>query len=302
MAGEKFTLELRCSFGTTSPSKQAGQTFHAKQEPMDWYYSVGGEQKGPVSEADFQRLVQDGIVTSQTLVWRPGMTQWQPYSATGSAGVISELGQPPASGVTCASCGNRFSSSDVVSLEGRAYCATCKPMVAQRLREGLTMDSAAEETRKKHLSHESSVRSVGVLYLIGGTGLLLIGLGWVFTASAGRNAVEGFLLGAVFLVLGGMQFWVGLAIRRLKSWSRIPTGILSGIGLLGFPIGTIINGYILYLVFCEKGKMVFSDEYRAVIQQTPHIKQRTSIVVWIILGLLLVILGFVILGAVLGQR
>lgn len=269
---------------------------------MDWYYSVGGEQKGPVSEADFQRLVQDGIVTGQTLVWRQGMPQWQSYSATSPASAVSEVGQAPATGVICASCGNRFSSGDVVSLEGRAYCATCKPMVAQRLREGLTMDSASEETRKKYLSHESSVRSVGVLYLIGGTGLLLVGLGAAVTASAGRNAVEGFLLGALFLVLGGMQFWVGLAIRRLKSWSRIPTGILSGIGLLGFPIGTLINGYILYLVFSEKGKMVFSEEYRAVIEQTPHIKQRTSIVVWIVLGLLLVILGFVILSAVLGQR
>ena len=269
---------------------------------MDWYYSVGGEQKGPVNEADFQRLVQDGIVAGQTLVWRPGMTEWQPYSATGSASAVSDVGQPPVSGVICASCGSRFSSNEVVSLDGRPYCAGCKPMVVQRMREGLTTDSAAEETRKKHLSHESSVKSVGSLYLIGGTFVLIAGIGVVLGASSGGRAVEGVLLGAFFLVLGGMQLWVGLAIRRLKSWARIPVGILSGIGLLGFPIGTLINGYILYLVFSEKGKMVFSEEYQAVVRQTPHIKQRTSIVVWILLGVLLVLLGLVIVGALVSVR
>src|SRR4030095_8127226 len=96
------------------------------------------------------------------------------------------------------------------------------------------------------------------------------------------------------------QLWVGTGLRRLRRWARIPTGILSGIGLLGFPIGTIINGYILYLIFSQKGKVVFSDEYRAVIEQTPHIKYRTSIVVWIVLGLLLLLIAAGIIAAVIG--
>lgn len=271
---------------------------------MDWYYSVGGEQKGPVSETDFQRLVQDGIVTGQTLVWRQGMPQWQPYSATNVAtsnAPTDPTNQAPASGVICANCGGRFSQNDVITLDGRSYCASCKPMVVQRMREGVTADSAAEETRKLHLSHESSVRSVGSLYLIGGVGMLFLGLGQLITVAAGgRPMVEAALLAGVVLVLGGAQFWVGLSVRRLRRWTRIPVGIFSGIGLLGFPIGTIINGYILYLVFCEKGRMVFSDEYQAIVQQTPHIKQRTSIVVWIILGVFLLILGTAIFMVLVG--
>ena len=43
--------------------------------------------------------------------------------------------------------------------------------------------------------------------------------------------------------------------------------------------------------------MVFSDEYRAVIEQTPHIKYRTSIIVWIVLGLLLLLIAIGIFGA-----
>lgn len=106
----------------------------------------------------------------------------------------------------------------------------------------------------------------------------------------------------IFLLLGAGQLWVGYGLRRLRKWARIPTGILSGLGLLAFPIGTLINAYILYLLFCQKGKMVFSDEYRAVIEQTPHIKYRTSIIVWIVLGLLLLLIAFAIFGAFVVRR
>lgn len=92
------------------------------------------------------------------------------------------------------------------------------------------------------------------------------------------------------------------AWRKLKSWARIPTAILSGIGLLGFPVGTLINGYILYLVFSRKGVTVFSDDYKRVIAETPHIKYRTSIVVWIILGWLVALILFGVFAAVFSGR
>jgi hypothetical protein len=47
--------------------------------------------------------------------------------------------------------------------------------------------------------------------------------------------------------------------------------VLSGIGLLGFPIGTLINGYILYLFLSKKGRTVFAPEYQEVIEATPHV-------------------------------
>ena len=43
-------------------------------------------------------------------------------------------------------------------------------------------------------------------------------------------------------------------------------------------------------LFSAKGKMVFSEEYKGVIAETPHIKYRSSIVTWILLGLLVIIL------------
>lgn len=48
--------------------------------------------------------------------------------------------------------------------------------------------------------------------------------------------------------------------------------------------------------------MVFSDEYQAVIRQTPHIKYRTSVVVWILFGLLLLLVSLGIFAAMFIRR
>jgi len=54
--------------------------------------------------------------------------------------------------------------------------------------------------------------------------------------------------------------------------------------LIGFPIGTLIHGYILYLYWGTKGRKVFSPEYKQIIAGTPHVKYKTSIIIWILLG------------------
>ncbi|AHF90397.1 transporter [Opitutaceae bacterium TAV5] len=47
---------------------------------MEWYYVFNGQRTGPVSQSEFDRLVQTGVITPATLVWRPGMDNWQPWS------------------------------------------------------------------------------------------------------------------------------------------------------------------------------------------------------------------------------
>jgi hypothetical protein len=269
---------------------------------MDWYYAVGGDRKGPVGEEEFQRLAQQGTITSQTLVWREGMANWQPY---GGGTPPPMPGNVTAGGVICAGCGRSFSGSEVISLAGGFYCAACKPLALQRLREGATATTAVDAVRNEHLKHEASVKSIGVLYYLGGVALLLLGIATMFSGGTGRGGpgtVFSIYVSALFVLLGAGQLWVGAGLRRLRRWARVPTGILSGLGLLGFPLGTIINGYILYLIFSKKGNMVFSDEYQAVIEQTPHIKYRTSIIVWILLGLVVVLVAFGLIAAFVVRR
>lgn len=151
--------------------------------------------------------------------------------------------------------------------------------------------SEFEQVRKDHIKHEASVKSVGLLYWLGGIGIILsgaaVGVGGAFRGGAGGQGGLGILeIGMVIglLLLGALYLWVGSGLRKFRKSARIITGIFSGFGLLGFPIGTLINGYILYLILGKKGAMVFSDHYKDVIAATPYIKYKTSVVVWIILG------------------
>jgi len=152
--------------------------------------------------------------------------------------------------------------------------------------------SGKEAIRREHLNHEASIRAVGLLYYLGG---VLV----VVAAFAGPASAEpAFALG--LLVVGVAQVVGGWAVRAFLPWGRNLGCVLSVIGLFGFPIGTVINGYILYLFLSKKGRTVFTPEYQEVIASTPEIKYRTSIIVWIFLavlaGLLLLGLGVALLG------
>ena len=45
---------------------------------MTWYYAIGNERQGPVDDAELDRLIASRHVTTDTLVWRAGMADWQP--------------------------------------------------------------------------------------------------------------------------------------------------------------------------------------------------------------------------------
>lgn len=93
------------------------------------------------------------------------------------------------------------------------------------------------------------------------------------------------------LAVGIVLAFVARGLRKLRSWTVFPAALVSLIFLPACPLGTFICIRILYLLFSDKGGVVLSLEYRDVIRQTPHIKYKTSIVVWILLAMLLVGLG-----------
>lgn len=43
-----------------------------------WYYSMNGQQAGPVTQQELQQLVAQGMVKPQDLVWNQGMPNWVP--------------------------------------------------------------------------------------------------------------------------------------------------------------------------------------------------------------------------------
>ena len=166
----------------------------------------------------------------------------------------------------------------------------------------------AESIRREHLNHEASVKSIGLLYWLGGIFGCLVGVAYaigglvnVVNPNTTGIGITLLVLGVIVTCFAVLQIMVAIAIRKLKPWSRIAATVISCIGLLGFPIGTLISAYFLYLLQSSKGTVVFSDHYQEVIAATPHIRYRTSIVVWVLLGLLVGIIGFGILALVIGR-
>jgi uncharacterized protein DUF4339 len=90
---------------------------------------------GPIAQEQFDGLVRAGTITPDTLVWREGMSQWQPYGTTLKTPRPSVV--VPAGSVTCSECGNVFAQDEAVSYGGAWVCAACKPVFLQRIKEGL---------------------------------------------------------------------------------------------------------------------------------------------------------------------
>jgi hypothetical protein len=151
--------------------------------------------------------------------------------------------------------------------------------------EDVPANAEAEATRKAHISHEASIKAVGILYYLGGAGVTLVAIAGLFAATAAADL--GLAVG--LLAIGVGQFFAGYGVRALRRWGRIVGCVISALGLLALGIGTIINAYILYLFLSKKGRTIFSPEYQEVIALTPHVKYRTSILVWIFLGLVVIV-------------
>ncbi len=167
-----------------------------------------------------------------------------------------------------------------------------------------------EAIRYKHLSHEGAMRSVALFYLVGGVignfvGLVVIvaGFGAIFgplrpDGTSPRSVGLGFLaFGSIVFLYSFALLVVAHGFKKLYPQFRELGLIVAGLGMLFVPIGTIINSYALYLLISKKGVTIFSPEYQKVVGQTPHMKYKTPIVVWIVYGFLMLLIVAALLSA-----
>ena len=150
----------------------------------------------------------------------------------------------------------------------------------------------ADAIRREHIQREAAIRSIGTLYYLGGGGLLLAAVAFL-VGVAGKPLAGGLpvaVLSVIYLAVGLGLIFLARAIRNLRPWARIVAIVLAILGLLRPPAGTLINIYILYLLFSEKGRRIFESDYPEIVAATPDVKSRTSIVVWVFLGILVLFL------------
>jgi uncharacterized RDD family membrane protein YckC len=120
---------------------------------MSWYYAENNERRGPLEDTAFRSLVAAGTIKPETLVWREGMAEWQPYSQVSTlASAASPVAASPATSsgsvntgaAACSQCGRLFPADDMVSYEGQYICAECKPLFFQKIKEGAAVAGQRE--------------------------------------------------------------------------------------------------------------------------------------------------------------
>jgi hypothetical protein len=154
----------------------------------------------------------------------------------------------------------------------------------------------AEQIRKEHLATESAIAAFGWFHLVlAGLELLGLILGMVLTALYFLNPPDelnwvSHLLSVFFTgVIGVWQFQTGTGLRKLTSSARLNATILN---VFNIPIGVGIWYFIL--AWSSKANVVFSDQYKQVVAQTPHLRRHITITTWILIFVPLVMIGLLV--------
>ena len=126
--------------------------------------------------------------------------------------------------------------------------------------------------RRAHIQHEASIRSFGLLYLLGGGFGLLAGALGVVAAVGGGLGVGAMELGILALLsaFGAAQAAVGVGLRRLDPRARIPGSVLAALSMVSVPLGTLLGAYALWLFNSRKGRTILSPAYAAVAGPDPR--------------------------------
>lgn len=232
---------------------------------MNWFYAIGDKQTGPVTEDQFRQLIEAGVVTGETLVWREGMSGWQPLSqaapdlAVGTTAtpppppVGEPLGQAaPASGVACQECGRVFPVSEMVRIGGANVCADCKPTFLQKVREGIaTGNRGAELERLLKIAKAQRGVNLGLLLM-----LLCYGMIFMFGFLGGATTAGGGQPSAAFGILSfiAMAGYIAVLVMQLIYVYRLAAALDAGspvLWLLGVMCLSCI-GLILLLILSSK--------------------------------------------------
>ena len=166
---------------------------------MSLYYTDGDRQVGPVSKSQLQELVKAKTVTAKTLVWQPGMSDWEELGRYVKRRRTSEA-EPQSQTLkreACAECGQMFAEEDMIRLNDLWVCAGCKPTFVQKIKEGVSIAGA--------LDYAGFWRRFGALMLDGfimGTVNMILYVPMVMVAAgAGKDPTVAAALHLVIMLL-----------------------------------------------------------------------------------------------------
>ena len=216
-------------------------------------------------------------------------------------------------------------------IDSNPYAAPRANLAPQHGKVG---DEEEEQIRRRYLSHEASVKSVGYLSALGAAFMFVVvfiaiqqamGTMPIAANANGQSTPRGVFAATAVFYLGAAILNIALAygLIKLQNWARwtmFGLMIFNVVGLIflgiavaattgnagpvmtGCVAGMLIPAYIIYLMASSKAGMVCSAEYKEIIARTPYIKYKTSIVVWIFLGLVLLLILIGVIGVILKKQ
>lgn len=64
----------------------------------------------------------------------------------------------------------------------------------------------------------------------------------------------------VIVILGLADLVAAIGLLRLRPWGRILAFVLSAMGLLAFPVGTVVGALIIWYLLTDEAKQAFGGE------------------------------------------
>jgi len=69
-----------------------------EEKEKKWFYEENGERKGPISEEELRKLIDDGKISYGTLVWTQEFPSWKKIEETKFLEYLSRVSPPPLRG------------------------------------------------------------------------------------------------------------------------------------------------------------------------------------------------------------
>ena len=171
---------------------------------MEWFYSVNGQQIGPVSQEDLDNLVTARVLGQDSLVWHAGMPEWQTLRQVKTGGPPSIPAESPRG--FCTECGNPYADSDLMTYGESHVCANCKDTFLQRIKQGVPLPSS-----RRYAGFWIRFLAICIDGLILGVVTLIINLS--FGGFSGVSRINGADdIGPAIMGLFGLAYFLNLAI------------------------------------------------------------------------------------------
>jgi uncharacterized RDD family membrane protein YckC len=225
---------------------------------MQWFHVVSGQRQGPVSQTEFEQLVRDGVIKTDTLVWCEGMAAWQPYAAVAPAEPapigVAVSGAPEETEV-CAVSGQRYPKREMIQFQGKWISGEHRDTYFQRMREGVTQPgnftygNFGRRLVAKFLDGIIlGVAGAGVNVVLG---LLLYGTANYFKPDASRLTMPTIFLFQGLSVLAGIAIGLGYGVFFIRRYNATPGKMALGLKLIRPDGSPLSMGRIIGRHFAE---------------------------------------------------